>query len=185
MMRCSLKIESKEIKLVNIYEIVKNPKNVNKHSEEQLERLEKIIQHNGFRVPLIISNRSGLLISGHARLEVAERLKMQQVPCVFQDFKNEAEELQFLTADNEISRWAELDVEKLNLELKSIDLDFDLDLLGIKNFSMDSFDLTDTFDEAPSDSTKQFKLEIIFPNEMEMQDVHDDLLARGYLVKIR
>lgn len=31
---------------------------------------------------------------------------------------------------------------------------------------------------------KQYRIEIQFPNDMEMMDIHDDLTSRGYMVKI-
>lgn len=128
-----MEIKSNEIKMVDIDSIIPNPKNNNKHSAEQIDRLCKIIKHNGFRVPLIVSNRSGFLICGHGRLESAKKLGYEKVPVIYQDFENEAEEFQFLTADNEISRWAEFDKDQFDIDLKELGLDedFDLDLFGL------------------------------------------------------
>ena len=67
-------IRSKKIELVDIDKIVPNPKNNNKHPEEQIERLAKLIKHNGFRVPVIVSNMCGFLICGHGRLEAAKKI---------------------------------------------------------------------------------------------------------------
>jgi hypothetical protein len=40
-------------------------------------------------------------------------------------------------------------------------------------------------DELKDDMNKKFLLEITFPNDMEMMDIHDDLVSRGYIVKIK
>jgi len=126
-------IKSKEIKMVPIEKIVPNKRNNNIHSKEQIDRLKKIIEFNGFRVPLIVSNRSGFLIAGHGRVQAAKELGLTELPVIYQDFENEAEEFQFLTADNEISRWAEFDKDQFDIDLKELGLDddFDLDLFGL------------------------------------------------------
>jgi DNA modification methylase len=131
-----MQIKSKEIKLVDIDSLVPNPDNNNRHSIEQLERLSKIIKHNGFRNPLIVSNRSGFMIAGHGRLEAAKKLGFKEVPVVFQDFKNEAEEYQYMTADNEIARWAELDKHAVYTKLEALP-EIDIDLLGIEDFEIE------------------------------------------------
>ncbi len=122
--------KAKEIKLVAIEEIVANPKNANKHSPEQIERLKKIISYQGFREPLVISTRSGFLVCGHGRLEAAKSLGVKELPCIYQDFKDEAQEYAHMVADNEIARWANLDEEKLKNDLKDFKLE-DLDVLGL------------------------------------------------------
>lgn len=123
-------IKSKEIKMVPIINIVPNPKNANKHPESQIERLVKIINYQGFREPLIISNRSGFVVCGHGRLEVAKKIGMEEVPVIYQDFENEAQEYAHMVADNEIARWAELDEDLVKNELKDLKFD-DLDFLGL------------------------------------------------------
>lgn len=128
-------IKSNEIKLVKVSEIIENPKNANIHSIEQIKRLEEIIEFQGFRNPLVISNRTGFLIAGHGRLMAAKNLGMKELPVIYQDFESEAQEYAHLIADNEIARWAKLDKAAV---IESIaDLDIELQLLGIEEF--DSF----------------------------------------------
>ena len=59
---------------------------------------------------------------------------MKKVPVIYQDFENEAEEYAHLTADNEIARWASTDLSKVNIKMLDLGPDFDIDLLGIKDF---------------------------------------------------
>lgn len=126
-------IQSKEIKLVDIENLIPNPKNNNRHSVEQLERLAKIIKRQGFRVPIEVSNQSGFVVCGHARLEIAKTLGMKQVPVIYQDFETPAIEYAHLTAENEIARWAELDRQAVYNELENLEIE-DIDLLGIEDF---------------------------------------------------
>jgi hypothetical protein len=123
---------SKDIKLIDIDSVVPNPKNANRHSVEQIKRLEKLIKYQGFRNPLIISNRTGFLIVGHGRLEAAKNLGMEKLPVIYQDFENEAQEYAYLISDNEIARWAELDKQAVIEDMAEYDLD--IELLGIEDF---------------------------------------------------
>ena len=137
-----LEIRSKDIKLVDVDSIVPNPKNANRHSVEQIKRLEKLIKYQGFRNPLIISNRTGFLIAGHGRLEAAKNLGIEKLPVIYQDFENEAQEYAYLVSDNEIARWAELDKQAVYEDLKNIELD-DIELLGIEDFEIPDVEVLD------------------------------------------
>jgi len=129
-------IQSREIELVPINEIKINPKNRNKHDNAQIERLIKIIGYQGFRNPLIVSNRTGLLVAGHGRLEAARKMKLKEVPVMKQDFADDAQEYAAMVSDNSISSWSELDISGINADLPDLGKDFDIDLLGIKNFEI-------------------------------------------------
>lgn len=54
-------------KIVSITKVVPNPRNPNIHPERQIEILSKIIQEQGWRQPITISNRSGFIVKGHGR----------------------------------------------------------------------------------------------------------------------
>lgn len=110
--------------------LTSNPKNPNKHPERQIELLAKIINHTGFRHPIVISKRSGFIVAGHGRLQAALLLGAEEVPVDYQDFENEAEEFEFLVADNKIAELAEHDDKMLIDIVKELELE-DLELLGI------------------------------------------------------
>lgn len=120
--------------------LVQNPKNANKHSKEQIERLAKIIDFAGQRSPIVVSNRSGFITRGHGRLMALKFLGWEKAAVDYQDYATEAAEYQDMIADNEIARWAELDYAKFTDDLKDLDLG-DIDLLGLKNFSVDLPDI--------------------------------------------
>lgn len=129
-----IKIRSKDISIVPIVKLVLNPKNNNKHPTEQIERLAQLIEFQGFRNPVVVSNRTGFVVAGHGRIEAAKKLGIKDVPVMFQDFENEAQEYAYLTSDNAIASWAELDLSAVNTEMLDLGPDFDIDLLGIKDF---------------------------------------------------
>lgn len=143
-----MKIHSKTIEMVPIETIIPNPKNRNIHPPGQIERLAKIIEFSGFREPLIISNRSGFLIAGHGRLQAAKLIGMKEVPVIRQDFDSEAIEYQHMIADNEIARWAKLDTEGIKADLVELDLEFNVDFLGLESIE---FLKTDFLDEKDSE----------------------------------
>lgn len=132
-----MEIKSKEIKIVDISILVENPKNNNIHPEDQIERLAKLIKYTGFRNPLVVSNRSGFVLCGHGRISAARKAGLNQLPVIYQDFKDEAEEYQYMTADNAIHNWSSLDLTKINSEMLDFGPDFDIDMLGLKEFDIE------------------------------------------------
>ena len=110
-----------------------NPVNPNRHSAHQIQLLASIIQEQGWRNPITVSKRSGLIVRGHGRLEAALLIGCEVVPVDEQDYAGEAEELADLLADNRLAELAELDEDELKRLLKSIqesDPSFDLELTG-------------------------------------------------------
>ena len=129
-----MEIKSTDITITSIGKLVFNPKNNNKHSKDQIERLAQLIEYQGFRNPIVVSIRTGYVVAGHGRIEAAKKLGIKDVPVMFQDFENEAQEYAYLTSDNAIAAWAELDLSAVNTEMLDLGPDFDIDLLGIKDF---------------------------------------------------
>lgn len=113
-----------------------HPDNPNKHFSPQIERLAKIIDELGFRHPIIVSNQSGFIVSGHGRLQALQSLGWTHVPVQYQDFKDEAEEYAVLVSDNAIADWAMLDLAKINNDFHKFG-PMDIELLGIKDFDLD------------------------------------------------
>lgn len=129
-----MNVQAKDISLVEIHRLVPNKKNNNKHPPDQIERLAKLIEFQGFRNPVVVSNRTGFIVAGHGRLEAAKKLGWDKVPVMYQDFESEAQEYAYLTSDNAIASWAELDLSAVNQEMLDLGPDFDIDMLGIKDF---------------------------------------------------
>ncbi len=166
--------------------LVPHPRNPNKHPTHQIGLLSKLIKHQGWRHPIIVSKQSGFIVAGHGRLESALKLKAETVPVDYQDFENEAQEYQFMVSDNTIQELAELDLAMVSQDVLDFGPDFDLEMLGLPDFTL-SFEKSD-LEEAQSlvgDVDKKYILEVQFPNDMEMMDIHDDLTHRGYLVKVK
>jgi len=141
-----------------------HPKNRNEHPPEQIERLAKILQYQGARTPAKISNQSGKLTAGHGRVLAAELAGWTHYPVDFQDYESDEQEYADLQADNAIALWAKLDLSGINTDLGDLGPDFDLDLLGIKDFNLDPplSDVLPGEDKTPSEEKPA--PEIVCPN---------------------
>lgn len=118
-------------KVVAIEEVRQNPKNPNTHPEEQLRRLGAIIRAAGWRNPITVSTRSGLIVRGHGRLMAARLEGLKEIPVDYQNYASEADELADLVADNRIAELSDPDMQKLVEIFAEIDIsDTALELTG-------------------------------------------------------
>ena len=98
-------------KITDTDALVGNPRNPNKHPKDQITALAKIIKRQGWRHPIVVSNRSGFVVKGHGRLLAAKELGVSAVPVDYQDYESEASEYADLMADNKIQEFSELDIK--------------------------------------------------------------------------
>jgi ParB-like chromosome segregation protein Spo0J len=127
--------------LADIATLVANPRNTNKHPDRQIALLAKIIRHQGWRSPVVVSTRSGFVVAGHGRLQAASLLQVEKVPVNFQAFATEADEHAYMIADNRIAELAETDDEtlaQLLAEMKQTAPDLDLDVTGFSTEEVDA-----------------------------------------------
>jgi len=133
--------------LVDPKELIDNPINHNSHSKDQIARLAKLYTYHGIRHPIIVSQRSGCIVAGHGRKQAAIKAKIGQFPVVYQAFDSDDAEYAFVQSDNAIAAWAELDLSSINADLADLGPDFDVDMLGIKDFVIEPADKADKNDE--------------------------------------
>ena len=134
MPKAKAKLQIGKIQQTPIGELRPHPENPNEHPTRQIELLAKIISSQGWRAPIVVSNLSGFVVAGHARLLAAEKLKLEEVPVDFQDFESRDQEMSHLVADNRIAEIADLNFERIAEILHSIGEDSDLDLTGFLDF---------------------------------------------------
>jgi DNA modification methylase len=140
-----------------------HPKNRNKHPADQIERLAKILEYQGWRYPIKISKQSGFITSGHGRVAAALKNKWAEVPVVYQDYTDTDQEYADLQADNSIASWSELDLSGINLDIADLGPDFDLDMLGLKDFTLD---VADKFADKDADEIPEVKEAITKPGDL-------------------
>lgn len=147
--------------------LIQNPKNNNSHPNEQIDRLAKIIEFQGQRSPIVVSKRSGFITKGHARLHAISRLGWEYAAVDHQEYISEAEEYADMTADNEIARWAEFDVQKALFDMKDLDLG-DMDFLGLKDndiFNLGNPSEDISLPELSSEEPKYIQRSFVLTNE--------------------
>lgn len=182
-----MKINCAYSEIIEIHKLQPNPKNPNKHPDKQIEMLAKIIDYQGQRSPIVVSKRSGFITKGHGRLMAIQKLGWDKCAVDYQDYESEAQEYADIVADNKIAELAEHDDNFMIDTIKELDMgEFDFDLLGLKDLSI----FTSGIDDLPEGSIelsddKKYIIEVHFPNDMEMNDIKDDLLSRGYIVKVK
>lgn len=122
-------------KIVPVEELTPNPKNPNQHPENQVELLAKVIKAQGWRAPVTVSTRSGMIVRGHGRY-LAGKLLGCPAPVDYQDYATEADEMADLVADNRIAELAEMD-KKMLAEIMS---QFDEESLSLTGYTPSEFD---------------------------------------------
>lgn len=126
-------------KMVPLPEIKPNPRNPNTHPSGQLNLLAKIIEHQGWRAPILVSNLSGLIVSGHGRYEAALLLGVESAPVNFQDFDSKEDEFAHLVADNRLAEISEMDTVSLKDLLIEMDTGaIDMDLTGFTHTDLEA-----------------------------------------------
>ncbi len=115
-----MKVHCTYTELVDPKVLKPNPRNPNRHSAAQVALLAGILEQAGWRAPLTVSKRSGLVVRGHGRLEAALLLGFDQVPVDVQEYASDEEELADLIADNRLSELAELDEDALGGLLREL-----------------------------------------------------------------
>jgi len=172
----------KPIVMIPVGELKPNPKNPNVHSDAQVARIAKIIEGNGFRRPITVSNQTGFMVVGHGRLMAAKKLGMTHVPVSYQDYENDGLEFADMVADNASADGAELDMSAIHAALPDL-APFDIDLLGFQDFQLSPSGVS--FDESgDAGKNDQFRLEILFSNYPAMNEVYEELLSRNLLVRV-
>lgn len=136
----SAQIHCKYDALLNPKDLLDHPKNRNQHGQDQIERLSELYKYHGIRHPIIVSNLSKCIVAGHGRKLAALRAGITEFPVVFQDFESLEKEYAFIQADNAIASWSELDLSKINSDIVDLGPDFDLNMLGIKDFTLEPLD---------------------------------------------
>lgn len=134
-------------KLVPVEDLKPNPRNPNTHPARQIELLAKNIRYFGWRNPVTVSKRSGLIVAGHGRLAAARHLGLQLVPVDYQDFSSESDEMAVLVADNRLAELASIDLNSLESVVNELKVDgFDTLLTGFEDADLESLLSPDTSD---------------------------------------
>ena len=113
-----------------ISSIVPYARNSRTHSDEQVAQIASSIKEWGFTNPILV-DIDGEIIAGHGRLLAAQKLGLDEVPCITAVGWSEAQKKAYVIADNKLALNAGWDDEMLAVEFGELkELDFDISLTG-------------------------------------------------------
>ena len=116
------------------------PRNARTHGPRQIAQIAASIAAFGFNNP-VLTDKDGVIIAGHGRVDAARRLGLKTVPCIRIEHLSDAQKRAYILADNKLAEQAGWDPEILAIELQhltSIEVDFDATITG---FSMPEIDV--------------------------------------------
>lgn len=120
-----------------------------------VDKVQASIAQFGFKVPLVI-DADNVIVCGHTRYLAAQKLGLDEVPCVVASDLSEDQIKAFRLADNKVSEFSRWDWDKLQSELDSVDMsmfDFGFDSVQPDDFPEPDEEPEDDGDEPQPDSS--------------------------------
>ena len=140
-----LQIEYLQISDLRAYE-----NNARKHEKEDLQAIENSIVEFGMCDPIGIWGDKNIIVEGHGRLYVLQKLKHETAPCIRLDHLTDEQRRAYALAHNKTAELSEWDFEKLEAELSALnDLDFDMQKFGFEEAEAEE-DLSANLEESRS-----------------------------------
>lgn len=172
-----MQIKAESIEIVDINSVIPHPKNMHEHSNQQIDRLVKLIEYQGMRNPVVVQKGTNLIVAGHGRVMALKKMGAIKVPVIYQEFDSDAQLYAYMVSDNAIGKdtWASLDLSAVNTEMLDLGPDFDVDMLGIKDFVIEPMEgvLPDLNGDEPDCQQVTFVL------SNEQKDLLDEALSKA------
>lgn len=179
------------VKMVPIGDVVPYEKNP-RLNDQAVDAVASSIREFGFKVPIVVDSK-GVVVSGHTRLKAAKALGLAEVPVIVADDLDDTKIKAFRLADNKVAELADWDesllikeleeLDDLNYDMGQFDFEFGLDDAGEGGSDGDgSDDMGDIPDNINVMET--FALNVIVKDEAEQAELYEEMLGRGYEVKV-
>lgn len=135
-----------------------NPRKDLKPGDPEYDKLKASIEHFGYVEPVIVNDRTGLVVGGHQRVKVLKDLGYTDIEVVHVDL-DDANEKALNIALNKIS--GDWDADKLEDLLRELNLDADLDVT-LTGFDLSELDTLfsgslDDIEDEPEDDKETHK----------------------------
>jgi ParB-like chromosome segregation protein Spo0J len=126
-----------------VSDLVPYARNSRTHSPEQVAQIAASIREWGWTMPILIDETGGI-IAGHGRVMAAQKLGIEDVPCMTAIGWSEAKRRAYVIADNKLALNAGWDDEMLRVEFGELrDMGFDLELTGFSIDELQGFEMAD------------------------------------------
>lgn len=166
-------------------QLMANPLNWRTHPKAQVDALEGLLKQVGWVQRVIVNKRTGHVVDGHARVELALRRSEPRVPVLYVDLSEEEERL-VLAALDPIGGLAGADADKLAELLAGIQTD-DAGLLAMLDGLLPKAPEADD-DAAGGDSeggySEQYGVIVMCRDAAEQERVYNRLKDDGYECKV-
>lgn len=176
------------VKMMPIGDVVPYEKNP-RLNDQAVDAVASSIREFGFRVPIVVDSK-GVVASGHTRLKAAKTLGLAEVPVIVADDLDDTKIKAFRLADNKVAELADWDESLLIKELEELDdLNYDMGQFGFE-LDLDDAGGDGSDDDGPDDIPdninvmETFALNVIVKDEAEQAELYDEMLGRGYEVKV-
>jgi len=146
--------------------------NARTHSKKQIRQIADSLETFGFTNPVLIDDKDNIL-AGHGRVLAAKQLGMQTVPCLRFSHMSAEQKRAYVLADNKLALNAGWDEDMLAAELgelSSLDLDFDIGVIGFSISEVDSI-IETAAPEEPGDPKDDALPDAVIPRRVKLGDV--------------
>ena len=131
-----MKNDKREIVYKKVKDLIPYANNSRTHSDNQINQVASSIKEFSFTNPVLIDEDGGI-IAGHGRTLAAQKLNLEEVPCIILEGLTDAQKKAYVIADNKLALNSGWDFEVLRLEVETLkDLDFDIGLLGFDDVEL-------------------------------------------------
>jgi DNA modification methylase len=121
-----------------VADLIPYARNSRLHSDAQVAQIAASIREWGWTMPILV-DEVGNVIAGHGRIMAAQKLGLEDVPCMTATGWSEAKRRAYVIADNKLALNAGWDDEMLRVEFGELrDMGFDLELTGFELAEIDA-----------------------------------------------
>jgi len=171
-----------------VSELIPYARNSRTHSEAQVAQIAASIREWGWTMPILI-DKTGNIIAGHGLVMAAQKLGLNDVPCMTAKGWSEAKRRAYVIADNKLALNAGWDDEMLRFEFDELrDMGFDLELMGFELGEIDAlFDDNAAEDDILPDQKElhaTFEVVVECSDEAAQEVVFNLLTKKGYKCRI-
>jgi len=178
---------SQKIEMIKTGNLIPYSGNSRKHDSNQVSQIAASIKEFGFNNPILIDDKNGI-IAGHGRLMAAQKLEIDQVPCLKLGHLSDAQRRAYVIADNKLALNADWDDETLKAEIERLlDENFDLNVTGYDEEELDKLlteDDNDVDSEDEADINSLIEVIVECENEDQQQLAYNILTEKGFKCRL-